>query len=264
MIFMKKNKVQGLIAELKSQSTPQGVKTAHRFFKLGPGSYSEGDQFLGIPVPKVRKLALSNLDLTASQLKVLLRSPWHEVRMLGILILVHQFQQAGENSAKKTSVKGFISRVTGPDRKTILKIYLDLRSGINNWDLVDLSAYKVLGEWCLETKSESILKKFSKSPRHWDRRLAMVATLAYIKKGQVDITLQLAAQFFEDPEDLMHKAAGWMLREAGKKCPSKVKDFILANSHQMPRTMLRYSIEHWAPQERQRILLQSKKKDLGV
>lgn len=210
-----------------------------RFFKTGPGQYGEGDLFLGVSIPKIRKISLglqkaSNKDLTA-----LLESEWHEDRLLALLILVAQYQSlAGDLRAQEK----------------IVKYYLRKRNRINNWDLVDLTAYKILGDFSFQKQDPSTLLRLVSSKRHWDRRIAMVATFAYIRRGHTQLTFLLAKGLLKDTEDLMHKAAGWMLREAGKKDLKALRSFVGKFGSKMPRTMLRYAIERFPNKERQKIL----------
>jgi 3-methyladenine DNA glycosylase AlkD len=208
-----------------------------RFFKTGKGQYGEGDRFLGITVPNVRSVAQKYGDATDEDIETLLVNPYHEVRMLALMILMHQYESAKESARKKQ----------------IVDFYIAHRANINNWDLVDLSAYKILGDYLL-TKDRKILYRFAKTPHLWTQRIAIVSTFAFIRAGQFDETLKIAEIFLEHPHDLMHKAVGWMLREVGKRDEKVLRRFLDQHAHAMPRTMLRYAIERFDTASRQSYL----------
>lgn len=228
--------------QLRQKSTPKKAEQSKRFFKMGPGEYSEGDIFIGVTVPEIRQIAKQNQDLGREELKKLLESPYHEDRLLSLMIMTHQYQAYGEK-----------------DQKIIFNFYIKNRKRINNWDLVDSSAHKILGDFCLKKNDDSKLRQLIKSKIHWDRRLAMVATLAYIRSGQIEITFELARIVLQDKEVLMHKATGWMLREAGKKNLTQLLKFIDQHGSKMPRTMLRYCIERLPEPSRLKILANTRK-----
>jgi len=208
-----------------------------RFFKTGPGQYGEGDIFLGLTVPQCRFVSQSYTTISLSTIKKLLTSKIHEERLIALLILVDQYRRSGDQ-----------------DKKTIFHFYLSQTQYINNWDLVDLSADKIVGEF-LYTTSPVILKKLAKSQNLWERRIAMIATFAFIKKGEYAITFAIAKILLHDNHDLIHKACGWMLREVGKRVSKKqLIIFLNQYSKTMPRTMLRYAIEHFSDKERQKFL----------
>lgn len=227
---------------LRQLATPLKAKGALRFFKSGPGEYGDGDLFLGVSVPEVKGLAKIYIDLKLPEVLRLLKSPYHEVRLLGLTILVSNYEKS----------KSYI------ERKKIVNFYVKHRKAANNWDLVDLSTYKILGHYCHTQGSNKVILNLAKSKHHWDRRMAIVATLAYIRQGETKLTFKLAQTLLNDPEDLMHKATGWMLREAGKRDQKALLKFIDKFGKQMPRTMLRYSIEKFPQATRLRILKKTK------
>lgn len=203
------------------------------FFKTGPGQYGAGDKFLGLSVPAQRQTAKRFAALPVPEIAQLLASPYHEHRLTALLILTEQFARASENSQQK-----------------IVKFYLSRAQQVNNWDLVDLSADKILGRWLLN-HDRKILNKLARSQNLWERRMAMVATLAFIKQSELAPTFVLAKQLLSDRHDLIHKAVGWMLREAGKRDAAALKKFLQQYAAVMPRTMLRYALEKFPKPERQ-------------
>jgi len=211
---------------------------AARFFKTGPGGYSEGDRFLGVTVPEQRKVAAAFRDLPLKEALALLKNGPHEERLMALMILGLQFK-----AAKEEAVRG-----------RIVEVYLANTRHVNNWDLVDDSAAPILGAW-LQDKDRALLYRLIASPLLWERRIAMVATHHFIRAGESKDALRLARLLLDDPEDLMHKAAGWTLREVGKRVSREdLSDFLGKNAHRMPRTMLRYAIEHYPENERKRWL----------
>lgn len=203
------------------------------FFKTGKGQYGEGDKFLGVVVPDIRKIAKTNKNIDLDEVEQLLNNEYHECRMCALLILVEQFKKAKEE-----------------ERKKICNFYLSHTTRINNWDLVDLSSKDIIGEYLVDKKDRSILYKLAQSGLLWDQRIAIIATFAFIKKNDFADTLRLSEIYLEHKHDLMHKATGWMLREVGKHDRDTLIAFLDAHSPRMPRTMLRYSIEKLEPQER--------------
>lgn len=225
-----------LINELKSHANPQRAKIVQRYFKTGKGEYAEGDIFLGVPVPLKRKIANKYQHLEINQLEKLLENKIHDIRFCALLIMI-----------TKTKIN--------PEQ--IYNLYLSKTKFINNWDLVDVSAEHIVGKY-LQDKDCSILYSLAQSPLLWERRIAIIATYAFIKQGLPNHTLQLAKILINDKQDLMHKAVGWMLREVGKRCSSKIlENFLEDHATTMPRTMLRYAIEK-LPQEKKNYFMTAK------
>ncbi|MFA6194265.1 MAG: DNA alkylation repair protein [Patescibacteria group bacterium] len=229
-----------LIKEIKSHENKLQASILQRFFKTGPSQYGEGDLFLGLKVPLQRLLARKYAYLSLKDVETLLASKIHEFRLVGLLILVDKYEKAGNRG----------------DKKKIVDFYLDQVNRVNNWDLVDLSVYKILGDFLLAEKNAlQVLKRLAGSRNLWERRMAMVATYAFIKKGQAEKTILIAERLIKDEHDLMHKAVGWMLREMGKRIDKKIlTDFLDKHYRRLPRTALRYAIERLSPRERDRYL----------
>lgn len=218
-----------VIKEAKKYQSKQKTAVLERFFKTGPGQYGEGDIFWGLSVPQSRTIAKKYSQLALSEVKKLLQSPIHEIRLIALLILVEQFSKN--------------------PKKTIVDFYLKNTKYINNWDLVDLSASKILGTWLLD-KDPKILYKLIASKNLWERRIAIVATYAFIRADNFKHTLELSEKLLDDTHDLMHKASGWMLREMGKRSIKDLRLFLNKHTRRMPRTMLRYAIERLPEKER--------------
>ena len=225
-----------MIAEIQNQlaglSNPEDGAFLQRFFKTGPGQYGEGDLFRGIRVPVLRRLSKAHQDIPLDLAEQLLHSAYHEDRLLALLILVRKFADADE---------------TG--RTAIYTLYLDNTRFINNWDLVDTSAMHIIGAY-LRDKSKEPLYQLARSGHLWERRIAILATFHFIKRGVFDETLRIAGILLTDKEDLIHKAVGWMLRETGKRDLQSEEAFLGVHYRQMPRTMLRYAIEKFPPDKR--------------
>jgi 3-methyladenine DNA glycosylase AlkD len=228
------------LANKKLASAQQG------FYQTQPGGYGAGDKFLGISVPHSRKVAKEYKELSLSEIKRLSTSSFHEIRFVALAILVNQFRAAKDPIVRKRLYETYISMVRG--------------GGIvNNWDLVDASA-PYLGEYLIDQPDRvKILMKLAKNKDLWVQRVAIILTFALIRAGNNKPTLILAKEFLNHPHDLIHKATGWMLREVGKRDLAALRGFLIQHVHQMPRTMLRYSIEHLPKSERKRWLLDSKK-----
>jgi 3-methyladenine DNA glycosylase AlkD len=207
-----------------------------RFFKTGPGEYAEGDRFIGVTVPQSRRVAKQYQALPLDQIRLLLMSPIHEHRLTALLILVEQFRKAG--------------RVV---RNEIVSFYLDNLDRVNNWDLVDLSADKILGEHLVEN-DRAILDDLCNSGLLWHQRTAVIATFTLIRQRRFDETFSLAEKLITHKHDLIHKAVGWMLREVGKRDKKALELFLKKYNLRMPRTMLRYAIERFNADERRRYL----------
>ena len=204
-----------------------------RFFKTGKGQYGEGDMFLGVTVPNIREVAKEFKDVNFNVIEELIHSPWHEMRMCALLILVN-------NSQKEVTKETF-------------DFYLSQTKYINNWDLVDLSAPQIVGKYLLN-KNRDILYKLTESDMLWDNRIAIVSTLTFIRNNDLDDTYKLSFKMMHHRHDLMHKAIGWMLREAGKRDTKRLYDFIQEYKNIMPRTMLRYSIEKFDKETRKELM----------
>ncbi len=211
---------------------------ALRFFKTGPGQYGEGDRFLGVTVPQIRLVVRDSDALSEEDVLSLLRSKWHEERLLALLVLVRRFEKLKADRAS---------------RERIVKCYLANTRWINNWDLVDASAHQILGTWLLD-HDRAILGKLAASQSLWEQRIAVLATFAFIKAGDFSPTLALCEHFLTHTHDLMHKVCGWMLREMGKKHIGALRSFLDQFTTRMPRTMLRYAIEKLPESERQQVL----------
>jgi 3-methyladenine DNA glycosylase AlkD len=214
-----------LLAEIKKQSSAARAKTSQRFFKTEHGQYGHGDVFVGLTVPEMRTLAKQYTDLKLSDAQKLLKSKIHEHRFIALVILDFQFKKASE-----------------PEKNKLIGFYLSNTRNINNWDLVDTSAPYLLGEFLLD-KPRQILYTLARSRDLWEKRISIVATLQFIKNNQFEDTLKISEILLNDGHDLIHKAVGWMLREAGKKDEKTLTKFLDKYYKSMPRTALRYAIE---------------------
>lgn len=221
-----------ILNELHSIANPEKAVFLQRFFKTGKGQYAEGDVFLGIVVPLVRNVAKAATLAPVSELQLLLDSGYHEARLAALLVVVAQFKKAS------------------PEKQTeLFEFYLRNSSRINNWDLVDVTCAHVVGKYLLD-KDRSVLYRMAESSLLWEQRIAIVSTIAFIRDRQFDDTLALSEMLLGHKHDLMHKAVGWMLREVGKRDKEILVDFLERNVSRMPRTALRYAIEHFSPEER--------------
>lgn len=218
-----------LLKEVKKLSSPEKAKTSLWFFKTGPGQYGEGDKFLGLTTPQMRNVSKKYQILAFPDLEKLLSSPFHEHRSLALQILVLQFQKAGPK-----------------DQKAIFDFYLNHTSRINNWDLVDISAAQIVGQYLIN-KNRIILYKLAKSSSLWQRRISIISTFTFIRHKDYSDTLKIAKLLLTDKEDLIHKAVGWMLREVGNRDQNAEIKFLDVHTLTMPRTMLRYAIEKFPP-----------------
>lgn len=218
--------------ELDSYKNIEKAKLLQRFFKTGKGEYGEGDIFLGITVPEQRKIALNYSALDLISIKNLLSSKIHEYRLVALLILAEKFKRADNKT-----------------RKEIFEFYLNNTKYINNWDLVDLSADRILGNY-LRDKNKDILYNLIRSENLWERRISIVSTFCFIKNNEFEDSLKILEMTLGDKHDLIHKAAGWMLREIGKRDKNLHKEFLEKFYKKMPRTMLRYAIERLGEKER--------------
>lgn len=217
---------------------PERAVLLARFFKTGSGQYGEGDQFLGLTMPQQRQIAYQFADLAFTEVEKLVQDEYHECRMVGLVIWVNQFR------SRTTSSYG---------KEAIYMSYLEHRQFINNWDLVDVTCPTIVGGYLLQN-DRSVLYELAAENHLWSQRIAMVSTLTFIRKGQFADTFALAEQLLPHRHDLIHKAVGWMLREAGKKDELALEEFLTDHVHQMPRTTLRYAIERFEPKRRKAFL----------
>jgi len=234
-----------VLSALTALARPDKADFLPGFFQAIPGGYGEGDRFLGCIVPDQRQVAKRFRELPVTELRKLLQSPWHECRLTGVIILVDQFQRASKPSNPRRRAQ----------RDELVQFYLDNLQGVNNWDIVDSSAPKILGEWLLEMPQQrSMLQQLAASQNLWERRVAVLATFPLIRSGEFDELLRLAECLLHDEHELMHKAIGWMLRELGKRDSRVLRAFLSRHISSMPRTMLRYAIEKMPLAERQQWL----------
>ena len=224
-----------ILQELFSVANPQKAQFLQGFFKTGKGQYAEGDIFLGIVVPMTRDIVKKSSNLPFDEIQLLIDSNYHEARLAGFLFLVKQFKQAKEEK----------------EQKEIFDFYLKNARKANNWDLVDVTCRDVIGLYLIDKKEgRGALYRLAESDNLWEQRIAIVSTWTFIKHKQYDDTLALAEKLITHKHDLIHKAVGWMLREVGKKDRTVLIDFLEKHCRQMPRTSLRYAIEHFSPEER--------------
>lgn len=226
---------------LRVHADPERAKLCLRFFRTGPGEYGEGDRFLGPSVPQVRAVVRRHRALPEAEILALLASPWHEDRLAALLIWVEQAKDAAK-------------------LPTIAKDYLAQASRINNWDLVDTSADKILGPWVAAdpAKRFATVERLACSKDLWERRIAILTTFHFTRRGDVSACLRIVEALIDDAHDLIHKACGWMLREAEKREPAAVRVFLQKHLHRLPRTLLRYAIERFPEPERRRYLAKTK------
>ena len=229
-----------LLSSMISQADPSQVAGLSRFFKTGPGQYGEGDKFLGIKVPVTREVVKECWrEIGFDELEECISSEYHEVRLAALLTLVEVFKHAKKNPALQQQCIDF---------------YLSHTDRINNWDLVDLSCYPLLGEWLLD-KNRTLLYDLARDGKTlWEQRIGMVSTMTFIRHGQLQDTFDIADILLHHPHDLIHKAVGWLLREAGKRDKPALESYLQPRYRSMPRTMLRYAIEKFPEPERQRYL----------
>jgi 3-methyladenine DNA glycosylase AlkD len=225
------NILESLRVELLSESIPAHERKGI-FFKTGPGDYAEHEQFIGVPVPKLRKLVKAYRTMPLDSVKCLLQSPINEERLLALLMLVERYQK-GDATLKQT----------------IFDLYQNYIQYVNNWNLVDASAHLIVGAH-LDQRDKTLLLTWASSKILWERRIAIVSTWYFIRQNQYDWTIKLAEILLHDPHDLMHKAVGWMLREVGKRDETVLIGFLDQYANKMPRTMLRYAIEKFSPEKR--------------
>lgn len=230
---MKSSDIQ---TKLKKLASKDKAKILQGFFKTGPGEYGEGDIFLGINVPVLRKIAAEHRGISLTEVKTLLKSKIHEERLVALLIMAAKY-----------------SRGDAAEQKRIYELYVMSTRCINNWDLVDLTAGRIVGEY-LSDKNKQPLHNLAKSKNLWERRIAIVSTFAFIKRNVFSHTLKISEMLLSDEEDLIHKAVGWMLREVGKRDLQSEEKFLKKHYSKIPRTTLRYAIERFPEAKRKRYL----------
>ena len=222
--------------ELKSMANPEKVAYLQRFFKTGPGEYAEGDLFLGLMNPQTRSIAKANKSLPISELQILLENRYHEARLCALVIATERYKRAKP-----------------VEKKELYDFFIKNTRYINNWDLIDDTCPHVIGEYLLD-KDRSILYKFAKSKNLWEQRIAIISSRTFVRNGDFKDTIVLAEMLIDHKHDLMHKAVGWMLREIGKRDKETLSEFLEKYATKMPRTALRYAIEHYPEPERQYFL----------
>lgn len=230
-----------LYDEMTAAANPSLVEGLSRFFKTGPGQYGEGDKFLGIKVPVTRSIVRQCWkDVDFDELETCISSEYHEIRLAALLTLVEMFKHARKDFAL---------------RKKCIDFYLSHTAYINNWDLVDLSCYPLLGEWLLHSDDRSLLYSLARDGKTlWEQRIGMVSTMTFIRHGEIDDTFAIADILLHHEHDLIHKAVGWLLREAGGRDHSALVAFLEPRYRTMPRTMLRYAIEKFPESEHQHFM----------
>jgi len=224
---------------LRKYADRERAQILQRFFKTGKGQYGEGDIFLGVSVPNTRRVAKGVIDrFSLDDVKMLLGSRYHEERLAAVLILVEKYKVADDKN-----------------KKIIYDFYLANGKGVNSWDLVDLSAPNIVGNYLLHRRDREVLYRLARSKNLWEKRIAIVATFAFIRDGQFKDTLKISKMLLGDSHDLIHKAVGWMLREVGKRDGKVLKKFFRNNYSDLPRTTLRYAIERFEEDLRKKFLL---------
>jgi 3-methyladenine DNA glycosylase AlkD len=228
--------IRDIRIKLQQLGSEEKASILQRFFKTGPGEYGEGDVFIGVKVPELRKLVKEYQDITLDTVKQLLSSLIHEERMLALLILIDKYSKGNDTVKKK-----------------IYELYIQNTKFINSWDLVDSSAHHIIGDFLLN-KSKAPIYRLATSKSLWERRIAILSTFRFIKQGNYSETLKISKILLTDEQNLIHKAVGWMLREIGKRHISTEETFLKKYYKQMPRTMLRYAIEKFPESKRQKYL----------
>jgi len=223
--------------EIRALANKEIAQHSLRFFKTDKGEYGHGDLFLGVRAPKIRLIAKKHIDISITDMKTLIQSKYHEERFLGLIILVNKYAKTKDKK----------------NRNQLYKIYVSSFKYINNWNLVDVTCPHVTGKHLID-KDRTILYKWAKSEDLWTKRIAMVSTFSFIRKNDLEDTFKIAEILLQDKHDLIHKAVGWMLREAGKRDIKKEEAFLKKHYKTMPRTMLRYSIEKFPETKRQKYL----------
>lgn len=239
-----------ILKEILLSKNNEKAQILSRFFKTGKGQYGEGDKFLGITVPISRKIAVKYNELPLSEVSKLIKNKYHEVRLIALLILVHKYKYISPRSYLGETPQSI--KTIWKKKKEIVDLYLSQTKYINNWDLVDLSAHYILGDYIYNNKKETkIIYKLAKSQNLWERRIAIISTFAFIYKRESELTLAIVEKLMNDKHDLIHKACGWMLREMGKRVSEKELYIFLDKYYKsMPRTMLRYAVERLSEPKR--------------
>ncbi|WP_241558878.1 DNA alkylation repair protein [Halobacteriovorax sp. HLS] len=223
--------------ELREQKNLKTAEHSSRFFKTGKGEYGYGDKFLGVRVPIIRKIAKVNTSLCITETKKLIRSKYHEERLLGLIIIVNKYKKSKNECGQES----------------LYQLYITHFKYINNWDLVDVTCPHIIGKH-LMNKDRAILYEWAKSDNLWTKRIAMITNWWFVRNGDLSDVFKISKILLSDEHDLIHKAVGWMLREAGKKEINKLESFLKSHYIKMPRTMLRYAIEKFPEKKRQRYL----------
>jgi len=230
--------LQKIIEDLKLYASPEQANIYQKFFKTGKGQYGEGDIFLGVRVPVLREIARKYSDISMEDLQNLLNSKIHEQRFTALVLLMNKYKKSKKNPVEKMR---------------LFQFYLKNTNRINNWDLVDVSAPNIIGDFSIKEGNEMI-RHLAKSESLWERRIAIISTFAFIKKRSFGETLAVSDILIKDEHDLIHKAVGWMLREVGKKKPEILEIFLKTRYKEMPRTMLRYAVEKMPEEKRKKYL----------
>lgn len=228
--------LSSLLRELHQHANKQIGAHSQKFFKTGAGEYGEGDIFIGVRVPTLRKMAKKYRALSPDELQELLTSKVHEQRLLALIIMVEQYK-----------------RGTREERTFLFQLYINHTDFINNWDLVDTSVHHIVGHYLVKNE-KTLLKQWAVSKSVWERRMAIMATFHFIRKGSFDQTILISEMLLNDEHDLIHKAVGWMLREVGNRDLACEESFLKKYYKKMPRTMLRYAIEKFEPRKRKQYL----------
>ncbi len=228
--------VNGIIKELKKNANHKKAKVLTRFFKTGKGEYGEGDKFIGLTNPQIRAIVRKYKTISVSKLTPLIKSEIHEFRLTALLILVEQFKKGDDIKKKK-----------------IFNFYLKNIKSVNNWDLVDLTSHHIIGAYLFD-KDKTLLYDFAETDNLWLKRIAIISSFYFIRKNEFKDTINISEILLNDKHDLIHKAVGWMLREIGKRDTNTEEEFLIKRYKMMPRTMLRYAIEKFPDEKRQKYL----------
>ena len=232
--------MNAILRELKCVADARQREVLMGFFKTGRGQYGEGDRFLGVKVPVTRAIVKAHwAECLDADVDALVKSPYHEARLAGLLVLLHRYRAAKANES---------------ERGKVVEAYLGYRRYINNWDLVDLTCYEILGDWYLTHDRDPLREMARHGETIWVRRISIVTTMQFIRHGDFKTTLEIAQILLDHPHDLIHKAVGWMLREVGKRDRGVLEGFLGPRCRTMPRTMLRYAIEKFPERLRQKYL----------